>query len=362
MYIPLPSAPPITPPYETERLILRPFLESDFDAVHCYASDAEAVRLMLMDPNIEDVTRSFIRYASDVTVQPDTADLQLAVILKSTGVLIGGCGITSEGGFSEGNAEVGWLLNRAYWRQGYGTEIGSFLLRLGFMRLRCHRIFARCDAENVGSYGVMDKIGMRREGCFIEGRRGNSVLRGALRDELTYALLSDEWHAQREMEYINTLPVMFEDFIDLPPLTDGVVELSCVHKSPAEPEKQYVPAYHFEIRRSASQSNPGERVGQICLRIGYTNGLYYGGQIGYSVDEAHRGNGYAGRACKLLAPVIKAHGMQAVLITNNHTNRASQRVCEKLGAKLLRVARLPEWSDLYQAGQRFENIYIWEVV
>jgi len=54
---------------------------------------------------------------------------------------------------------------------------------------------------------------------------------------------------------------------------------------------------------------------------------------------------------------MKAHGMKKVLITNNHINTASMRVCEKLGAKLLRVAELPEWHDLYQQGQRFGNIF-----
>jgi len=36
-------------------------------------------------------------------------------------------------------------------------------------------------------------------------------------------------------------------------------------------------------------------------------------------------------------------------------------VCEKLGARLVRVARLPEWHDLYKEGRRFSNIFEWEV-
>ena len=44
---------------------------------------------------------------------------------------------------------------------------------------------------------------------------------------------------------------------------------------------------------------------------------------------------------------------EGLLITTNHTNTASQRVCEKLGARLLRTARLPQWHDLYKEGRRF---------
>jgi len=163
------------------------------------------------------------------------------------------------------------------------------------------------------------------------------------------------WKIHQEIAYYNSLPVVFDDFIDVPGLTDGEIELCCYRKRPAIPEKKWVPAYDFEIRRD------GGRVGEINLRIGYTDGLYYGGQIGYGVDEQYRGHGYAEKACRLLAPVIRAHGMKKVLITNEHTNIASRRTCEKLGAKFIRKAPLPGWHDLYQAGERFVNIFEWSI-
>lgn len=164
-----------------------------------------------------------------------------------------------------------------------------------------------------------------------------------------------QWKIIQEIGYYNSLPVHFDDFIDIPKLSDGEIELFCIAKVPAIPEKKWVPGYAFEIRRNNS------RVGEINLRIGYTDGLYYGGQIGYGVDEEHRGHGYSEKACRLLVPVIRAHGMKKVLITNNHTNIASKRTCEKLGAKFIRTAPLPEWHDLYKEGQRFENIFEWSI-
>jgi len=110
-------------------------------------------------------------------------------------------------------------------------------------------------------------------------------------------------------------------------LSDGEIELCCVAKNPAIPEKKWVPGYQFEIRRE------GKRAGEVNLRIGYTDGLYYSGNIGYMVDKQYRGHGYAEKACRLLVPVIRAHGMKKVLITNNPENIASRRTCEKLGAK-----------------------------
>ncbi|HZK26856.1 MAG TPA: hypothetical protein VFD00_04860 [Thermoclostridium sp.] len=50
-----------------------------------------------------------------------------------------------------------------------------------------------------------------------------------------------------------------------------------------------------------------------------------------------------------------------LLFTNNYINIASKRTCEKLGAKLIRTASIPEWHDLYKEGQRFENIFEWNI-
>jgi predicted acetyltransferase len=165
----------------------------------------------------------------------------------------------------------------------------------------------------------------------------------------------DETVIRSDIAYYNSLPCIFDDFIELPDLSDGVVNLVCIKSSSAKPEIKWVPAYQFHICKDS------ERVGEINLRIGYTDGLYYGGQIGYNIDEPHRGNGYAGRACKLVASVAKAHGMIKLLITTNYPNKPSQRVCEKLGARLVRIVRLPQWHDLYKLGQRYQNIYEWDL-
>jgi len=173
-------------------------------------------------------------------------------------------------------------------------------------------------------------------------------------------MCDEERGIQEEIEYYNALPCEFSDFIEMPKLNDGVIHLVCVAKHPAVPEKNYVPWYDFIVCKGS------EKIGQINLRIGYEGGkygvgLYYGGQIGYGIDMAHRGNGYAVRACRLLTSVAKSHKMGTILITNNHTNIASKRVCEKLGSKWVRMARLPEWHDLYEEGQRFVNIFEWSL-
>jgi hypothetical protein len=171
--------------------------------------------------------------------------------------------------------------------------------------------------------------------------------------------LNDYMDIQDEIARYKTLPCEFNGFITVPTLSDGEIFLVCVQKY-TNPEKKHVPAYDFAICKG------GEKIGSINLRIGYGGGpfgqnLYYGGQIGYDINEAHRGNNYAVRACRLLIPVAQAHKIHTLLITNDQSNHASIRVCEKLGAKLIRTAPLPEWHDLYKEGQRFSNIYEWRI-
>ena len=161
---------------------------------------------------------------------------------------------------------------------------------------------------------------------------------------------------QREIARYNALPVIFSGFVDSLVLRDDTAGLLCVDMQPAEPLMGTVPAYGFEIWVNH------EKVGIVSLRIGYTRALYYSGQIGYMVDVPFRGNGYAARACNLLVPLMRAHGMTKALITNNPENHASRRVCEKLGAKLLRIVKIPKSHALYEAGDRYKNIFEWDIM
>ena len=342
---------------ETKRMILRKFNQNDFQAVHSYAGVSENIVYMVWGPNNEDQTKAFIDMAIEQAEKEPCNNFQYAVVEKSSKQLIGACNLA----ITADEAEIGWILHRDFWKQGYGTEMGERLLSFGFDTLHLHRILAHCDADNQASFHLMKKIGMRKEGLFIEARPANKNSDAKYSDELSCAITKDEWDTKQEIAYYRNLPFIFKDFIELPELSDGIIHLVCITKNPAIPEKKYVPGYRFAICKGA------EKIGEIDLRIGYdgygpdSSSLYYGGQIGYNVSEAYRGNGYAGRACCLLLPVAKAHSMTKLLITNNYTNTASRRVCEKLGARFIRVARLPEWNDLYKEGQRFSNIFEWSV-
>ncbi|MCL2287124.1 MAG: GNAT family N-acetyltransferase [Firmicutes bacterium] len=342
---------------ETERLILRKFSADDFTAVHSFASCPENV-LYMRGPNTENETMEFIDSSIKLAEEVPCKTYRYAVVLKESGALIGYCGLKKIG---DDLAEISWILHLDYWNLGYGTEMGKRVLELGFDELNIRRIISSTDAENAASCRLMEKLGMRREGLYFDAHPAKKQAERRYTDEAFFAILKSEWEVEKEIAYYNSLPFEFNDFVSIPTLSNGSIYLVCIEKSPANPEKNWVPAYTFAICKN------NEKIGETGLRIGYGGGpkndnLYYGGQVGYNVNEEHRGNSYAVEACKLLLPIAKAHKMTKLLITNNYTNIPSRRVCEKLGTRHVgKMVRLPEWSDLYKEGQRFINIYEWDV-
>lgn len=120
----------------------------------------------------------------------------------------------------------------------------------------------------------------------------------------------------------------------------------------ADPVKEWVPAYHFAICL-----RDGTKVGHCDLRIGYNQKLYYGGHIGYGINEPHRGHHYAAKACRLLFELARKHGMDYVYITCNVTNAASARTCELACGVLQAVETLPEDNDMFKEGIRQVKVY-----
>ncbi len=60
--------------------------------------------------------------------------------------------------------ELGYVLARAYWRQGYMTEALTAIIAWALKQKEIHRVWAVCDVDNIASARVMEKVGMQREG------------------------------------------------------------------------------------------------------------------------------------------------------------------------------------------------------
>ena len=132
-------------------------------------------------------------------------------------------------------------------------------------------------------------------------------------------------------------------------LTDGAVTLRLAEQNPGGGGT--LPFYYYDIL------DAGGPVGKISIRIGDNAHSYYNGHIGYEVDEAHRGRHYALRACELVLPVAKAHGMRRLYLTCRVSNAASRKTMERLGAALLEITDIPESCFFWRPGMEKYCVY-----
>ena len=105
-----------------------------------------------------------------------------------TGEVIGDVSVRIYAGDAS-QAMVGYSIASAHWRKGFGTESMTVLLDYLFNALELHRVEADCDTRNTASWKLLEKLGFRREGHFIE----NYFDHGVYADEYRYGLLQREW-------------------------------------------------------------------------------------------------------------------------------------------------------------------------
>jgi RimJ/RimL family protein N-acetyltransferase len=167
----------------TERLSIRQFLPTDWPAVYSYSADPLVMAYMPEGRLTEAQTQEFVNMQSS-----DQAHA-FAVTLTDTHLLIGQ--IIFHPWFAPQTYEIGWVFHPAYHNHGHATAAALAVLAYGFDTLGLHRVIATCQPENIPSYRVMEKLGMRREGWF---RQCIARSDGSWWDELFYAILADEWH------------------------------------------------------------------------------------------------------------------------------------------------------------------------
>ena len=142
-------------------------------------------------------------------------------------------------------------------------------------------------------------------------------------------------------------------FLDTDFLKNEEIQLVLEKTVEADPVKNWLPAYIFTIR-----DLNGEKMGACDLRIGHNLSVYYGGNIGYRVEEPCRGHHYAGKACRLLFELARRHGMEYLIITCNPDNWPSRKTCEYAGGELVEIAELPESNDMrLENGETHKCIY-----
>lgn len=142
-----------------------------------------------------------------------------------------------------------------------------------------------------------------------------------------------------------------------PAFSDERLDLVLSNEDVSDPECGILDGYTFQIYLAKTR----QYVGYVSLRLGESPALYYLGHIGYRIEQAYRGNGYAARACRLIQPLLQRLQLGSVVITTNVDNIASRKTCEKLGCELERIAPVPPEYRTICAGATQKCRYIWRI-
>jgi RimJ/RimL family protein N-acetyltransferase len=100
--------------------------------------------------------------------------LALAVVWPEVGAVVGEVSLQWLSR-QHRQGEIGFVFHPGYQGKGLATEAAGVMLRLGLEGLGPHRVVGRCDALNVASARVMERLGMRREAHFAH----NEVFKGS---------------------------------------------------------------------------------------------------------------------------------------------------------------------------------------
>lgn len=206
---------------------------------------------------------------------------------------------------------------------------------------------------------AVSATGLAGPGGGTAERPVGTVFLGVSTRERTYAIplhLTGSRARIRTLSMKNAIYALYQEAAkELPDPADLMgeeVRLRLTRMTPADPARQFLPAWHFEICMA-----DGTPVGVCDLRLGHNVKTLYGGNIGYEVFPEHRGHRYAAKAVALLLRLAKKQGLEYVSITCQPDNGASDRTCRISGGQDTGVVDLPEDNDMYKEGKRRVRIF-----
>ncbi len=180
---------------ETERLILRPFWESDAEDVYEYLKQPAVNCFACMKMNSLDEAKAEMKERNKET------EYTFAIVLKENGKVIGEIDAAPEATSPdrdtapEDTFSPCWMLNKAFHGKGYAFEAAHAFFDYLFNEKGARRIYAYTEDYNIPCQRLCEKLGMRQEGLFKEFVSFVNNPDGTPLYENTYqyAILKKEW-------------------------------------------------------------------------------------------------------------------------------------------------------------------------
>lgn len=145
---------------ETERLILRPFLESDFEAAINLYSNGLSQQISESHPEVFNKVMSEM-FSKWLNEYKEGLDIRWAITLKDCDTIVGDIIVNKIIAVDDiEEAEIGYNILENHWNNGYATEAAKAVIQNLFER-GISRIVAWYEPDNPTSGRVMEKCGMK---------------------------------------------------------------------------------------------------------------------------------------------------------------------------------------------------------
>jgi RimJ/RimL family protein N-acetyltransferase len=102
---------------------------------------------------------AYLKYA--IEAAENGHELTWVITLRSSPDVIGATSLRVQ---AVHRVELGYALRRSSWGRGFATEAAQAVVEWALAQPNIHRVWAVCDAANVASAKVLEKVGMQREG------------------------------------------------------------------------------------------------------------------------------------------------------------------------------------------------------
>jgi len=176
-----------TPTLQTPRLLLRPFAESDANAIYALQSNARVLRYWDSPPWSER-SRADAFIAECRKMEDDGSGARFAVETRGDSTFVGWCSMFRWNPVYR-SLGIGYCFDEPAWGKGYATETVRAMLHWAYDTLDLNRVEAELDTRNGASARILEKLGFKREGT----RREDCIVSGEVSDSWIYGLLRRNW-------------------------------------------------------------------------------------------------------------------------------------------------------------------------
>ena len=178
---------------ETERLLLRPWEESDAEELYKYASDPA------VGPIAGWAVHTSIENSCEIIRGVLSAPETYAVVLKETALPVGSIGLmigkASNIGLPDAEGEVGYWIGVPYWGRGLIPEAVREIMRYAFEDVRLEKLWCGYFDGNLKSARVQEKCGFRYHHT---AENVPCAIAGLLRTEHITCITREEWRALKK--------------------------------------------------------------------------------------------------------------------------------------------------------------------